>query len=694
MPTTIDTTTQVSAPGFSNQRKIAVTSAGVLWEAHYSLADTRWEFWSSSNGGATWAESTAHRITVSTVTTIDGSFFIDQDDNAYFVWSSSFGAGSQTLRLYFGKAMAAWGSPLTVATSAINPDVVAHRTGTGWTAHVVYRSVSPASIGWAACTVTTAGALAVGQTAIGQLTFSGTPVCPAVDFAHIGDGKTAQASPHIYVSAHDTPPGKVAISRGVYSAGSWSFSATRTLDTTSPSTALRTSACFDGSRFIVAWVPSTADTTIKVAQRDAADTSTTLLTPTALSDGTVTGLSVTSDGSDIYLVAVGTTSDDPKWCKYTRASNSWGAWTAFEATTCADDSITVRAAAGYALDVIYATSATSPYTIRHERVSLNAAPNGAPWVTASGTKDINAAFVPDWDFSDPNPADTQLSYVLKRDIGGVLRYYRASDQTWQTTEQTNVTATTQVTLAAGWGADGDVAHLYYVKTTDAGGLTGPYGPALYVMPSVLVNPTLDEPDAGDTVGSSMVTFEWTVAQQIAYQARVYDDLGNTIWDSGIVPEPSIRSLHTPSILANGGSYEAGIQTYNLEGLASTEDRNAFTCSFVPPATPTITTDDSSNVYIDVTIDNPTPVGDQPEVTSLDLWVRVRFGDRPDGQRQVITPIRIATGLEPNSTYRDYAVASDTTYEYQVVAHAANGTTSTSAWSDEAMYSDIYEEEYA
>jgi hypothetical protein len=683
VPTTIDTTTQVSAPGFSGQRKIAATSTGRLWAAINDLANTRWEFHYSDNGGSSWTENTSARITYSTAST--GSLCI-QDDHAVFAYNSN---GLQLRRMPSIGATTSWGAASTLSLVGFNPDVVVHRSGTGWTAHVVYKTVSPGDLRWMPVAISAAGAFTFGPGSEVQIS-ADTNDSPSIDFAHTGDGVTS-ATPHLFFVWQGSAVTVLSYRKAVYSGGSWSLSTERALATLLGSANL-VSSIFDGSRTIAAAVDSANPTSIVVRGRDAADTTTTTYTPPALSDGNVTGLSITTDSAgDIYLCATGTTSDDPKYVVYDRSAGTWGSWTSIEATTVDLQSITARRAAGYYLDVLYATGASSPYTLRHERVSLNSPPNGAPWVTASGTYDINSVLPLDWDFSDPNPADTQQSYVLKRDIGGVLAYWRASDSTWQVSEQTNVTATSIVNAAAGWGADGDVAHLYYVKTTDAGGSTGPYGPALYVMPSVKVEPTLDEPDPGDVVASSMLTPVWTTAEQIAYRARVYDDSGNTIWDSDIVADTATRSLTTPAVLENGGAYEAGIQTYNLEGLASTEDRNAFTVAFTAPPDAIVTTDDSSNVYIDVAIENPSPIGDQPDVTSLDLWVRVKLGERADGERQPITPIRIATGLAPNSTYRDWAVASDVEYEYQVVSHASNGTTSTSAWSGSEVTELVLEE---
>ena len=686
MSVTIDTTTQVSAPGFSGQRKIAATSTGRLWTAVNSLADTRWEFWYSDDNGASWTENTAARVTYTTAST--GSLFIDQDNWMHFAYVHGASAeGPLTYRRNNALSTSlAWSSASVChADSGNRPDIVAHREGTGWRAHIAW--VSNSNIPrWSQVAISAAGVVTPNLSATALAGFSSSKFAISLDFNHTGDGVTiAGSAPHLYFAFQVLSDLDLSFRKAVYSAGAWTLSTTRVLASLSTDVA-RVSLVFDGARAVVATVDPAAPTVILVRERDAADTTTTARNPPALTDGDVTGLSVTFDAQqDIYLAAVGTTSDDPKWVAYDRSAGTWNSWAAIEATTCADDSVSLRRAAGYGVDFLYATSATSPYTIKHERVSLNSAPNGAPWAVADGARDIDSTLLLDWIFSDPNPADTQLSYVLKRDIGGTIRYYEASGQTWETTEQTNVTATTSVTLAAGWGLDADANHLYYVKTTDAGSLTGPFGPALTITPSELIEPTLTEPDPGDTIATASVTLEWAVGEQSAYKATVYNETETLVlWTSGWVADTDARTVTSSTVLENLTTYVAEIQTRNLEGLDSTPVSSEFDVEFVAPAYPSITADASSNVYIDIEISNPEPEGDEPEVVYHDLFVKVATGGRDDGERLVGDPgVRIATNLAPNSTYRDWAVASGTNYLYRVVAFAENGTSSPSDWSDQS-----------
>lgn len=303
------------------------------------------------------------------------------------------------------------------------------------------------------------------------------------------------------------------------------------------------------------------------------------------------------------------------------------------------------------------------------------APTAPTWVTAAGVKDINASLLLDATFEDPG--DSMGAYALKRDIGGTIRYYRASDQTWQVAEVKNVAVSPDVTLASGWGADGDANHLYYLKTWDIGDLEGVYGSALVITPSAKVEPTLDEPDDGDTVPSSSLVAQWTVAQQSAYLLELLDAAGTSVlWTTGWTTDVDLRQRTISYTLVDGTDYRVRLTTKNAEGLASTPVTNDITVSYTPPATPTLTFDTSDNVKIVITIANPAPSGGQPAVTENRLWRRlVSAGDADPTD----VGERIATGLANNGSHDDVYVGHLEDWEYRAETIGANGTSTFGAW---------------
>ena len=104
-------------------------------------------------------------------------------------------------------------------------------------------------------------------------------------------------------------------------------------------------------------------------------------------------------------------------------------------------------------------------------------------------------------------------------------------------------------------------------------------------------------------------------------------------------------------------------------------------SYTVPAVPTVlVAGDTAAASIGLLITNPTPAGDEPTVTSNDVYVRVAAGGRPDIGRTVADDgIRIATGVTPDGTYTDRAVAGGTSYEYRIRAYGDNGTSTYGAW---------------
>lgn len=303
------------------------------------------------------------------------------------------------------------------------------------------------------------------------------------------------------------------------------------------------------------------------------------------------------------------------------------------------------------------------------------APTAPTWVTAAGPKDVNASLLLDATFEDPG--DSMGAYALKRDIGGTIRYYRESDQTWQVGEIKNTDTSPDVTLASGWGADGDPNHLYYMKTWDIGDLEGVYNTALVITPSAKVEPVLDEPDDGDTVGASSLTAFWTVAQQSAYLLELLDDPGTSVlWTTGWVTDVDLRQRTIAYTLADAVDYKVRLTTKNAEGLASTADTNDVTVSYTPPATPTLTFDTSDERKIVVTIANPTPGVGQPAVASNNLWRRlVSAGDADP------TDIgeRIATGIANNGSFDDTKTGHLELFEYRAETLGDNNTSVFGAW---------------
>lgn len=497
-------------------------------------------------------------------------------------------------------------------------------------------------------------------------------VTPSVDIEHTGDGRS-NATPHLWVTfgrAH------LWVLKCTWTGSGWSIGTATNVAT--PTTALeQASGRWDGNQLVT--VRPATSSTVKMLQRNRANTTTLEYTTAAHPQGTVKNCAVNYDSStgNARVFAVGTSTNDLYWCDFTRATLTFGAWTLYSATdiegTRRDQYAIRRSSAGdSAHDVLSVADATG--VITHTALALAYAPTAPLWTApqSGAAGDVGAALLLDWDFQDPNPGDVQGSYAVSRQIGaGALNYWRASDSTWQVAEVQNSSGTTSLTLASGWGADVDANYTFKVKTWDAGGLASPYSDAMVVVPSAKVNPTITAPTAAAVLTANSVTLTWTVAAETAWRVQlVQTGGGSVVYDSGFVTGTDL-TFTPPVVLPNGSAWTATLTTKNAEALPSTAVNVSFTVSYVPPMTPTLVcTPVAASGWIAVAVTNPAPGGGAPALADQDLW-----------RRKVGTTVAtlIASGLASGATYNDWQAASGQAYEYQVQANGTNGTSTLSAW---------------
>jgi hypothetical protein len=386
-PTVITSSTAGTATAYSNQRKLDRCQNGVLWSMFWdgtSTTGTSMDFYYSTDDGATWTDGGGFGFAATGTTyTPNGSFFIDLDDNAHVVYKDRSNGDPYYRRGTPNTERTAWTWSAALAING-SPffdycDVVAHREGTGWTAHVVMSYLESSTINnvyYSRVTITSSGGIsATGVASIGGSYATNAHLYPSIDFNHTGDGKTvAGGTPHLYTawSAGATGAGKgIRLRKATYSAGSWTWGTEQEIDSASFANAGRISSAFDGTRVVIAYADSASTSAIKIRERDAADTTTTTRTPTALSDGVVTGLTIAYDSDkNIHLGAVGATSADPKVVKYDRAAGTWGAWEALSATTTQADTLSARRFADTSVDLLYTSGTGSPYSVTYGAVAL------------------------------------------------------------------------------------------------------------------------------------------------------------------------------------------------------------------------------------------------------------------------------------------------------------------------------------
>ena len=660
------------------QRSMAATSTGRLWVAIGDDTANKIEMWYSDDAGASWTENTAAEITWTGAAGDNFVLFIDADDHAHLVYDTSAPA-IEYRRNKSISTTSAWSAATTVASgdnSYLSPAMVAHREGTGWKTHVLYRNTtgggSIKNLKYTPITITSADVITVGTTTAVVTNNNGLNGTNAIDFHHTAtDEKAVQSStPHLYMMWVDNL--SVKFIKYAYSGGTWTAGTVRTIYTsgTTPSAAM----LFDGTRVVFTL---TDGANLGLFERDAADTTTT----TKAGGGIVHPGVVSTYDADQNVWVIGSASTDLKGLQWIRATNTWGSIQTLD-TDDPNLGIALRRYAGNLIPIAFGTSTSN--RVRYDTSVNNVAPSAPTWVNTDNVgADVGAALVLDWNFVDANPGDAQTAYTLRRQIGaGSYAYWKASDSTWNASVQKITSATSAVTLASGWGADGDDDHKFAVLVYDVLDTVSVYSAELTVTPSVPSVPVITTPADAGTVASASLTAVWTCTSQATYLVELLDSAGTTVLhSSGVVTDSVGRSYVIPYALVNGTSYKVQVTCVNAEGLAATPDTNSFSVSYTLPATPTVVvTPSTSLAKITVTPTQPTPGGGQPTVTSIDIFVRCAAGrNYPDGERPVGgVGIRVGAALPPSTAWVDYPSAG-VAYEYMVRGWADNGTYADSAW---------------
>lgn len=329
--------------------------------------------------------------------------------------------------------------------------------------------------------------------------------------------------------------------------------------------------------------------------------------------------------------------------------------------------VRVRAKDNGGLFGSYATSAN--FTIQH-----NQAPTAATNLTPSGNTSVNRAQPQrlSWLFNDPDPGDSQSKFDLDFRVGS-----GAFTRVTQTTTATFYDAPANTFPA------GTVEWL--VRTYDAQGVAAPFSAsAFFVAADVPGVPIITSPANGATISTASSVLAWSAPTQEAYQVRtVADNAGApdtavVYTDSGTVVSSTARDAPL-SFPVNGRTEHAQVRIRNA-GLWSDWASVRLVISYTPPAAPTFTVrDDGSSLT--VLVSQPAPASGQPAASFHDIYVRTSAtSTTPDRYRPFTDAgMRVRTGLAPNGSWTDAAVASGVEYEYLVVTNGTNGTSTASAW---------------
>lgn len=389
-PTTIATSTAATATAYSNQRKVDRCQNGVLWVIRW-VGDGSWVPHYSTDNGATWtADSSQNFVGINNSYTPNFSFFIDLDDYAHLVIKDRHDG-----YIYYrrgtpnaGRTAWTWSATTAVYSSANGayPDLIAHREGTGWKAHIVWSDRSGGSnlyTLYRGVSITSGGAISVdGSDSIIGGVYSGasSEAFTSIDFNHTGDGKTvAGSTPHLYAawSAGATGAGKgIRFKKATYSGGAWTWGTEREIDSTRYVEGVNywLNCLFDGTRVVMlAQVyDGSAGRDVLIYERDVADTTTTprsLLNDPASTEYLQYGSGTYDGDGNVYLL--GRNADesagsyDLVYRKWTRATTTLGSEVVIDAGVANPYVSAKRGYSNNRIEFVYTDGAASPYNVNY-----------------------------------------------------------------------------------------------------------------------------------------------------------------------------------------------------------------------------------------------------------------------------------------------------------------------------------------
>jgi hypothetical protein len=289
----------------------------------------------------------------------------------------------------------------------------------------------------------------------------------------------------------------------------------------------------------------------------------------------------------------------------------------------------------------------------------NLAPN-APVLTPRPNFDSTTAATFTWKFGDSNPSDTQTAYQLEisRVSDSVVVY-----------DSGKVTSTAgSATLNASVIANA-IDYRWRVRTYDVLDTVGAWSGYGTFSTAATGTLTITSPATDNVLGIEtddyFVTWNYTQSGG-ATQAQRRVRLIRTA-DSAVILDTTMQANTTPSYtiagMESGKEYRVEVTVINSVSISTPVVTRLITPNYSEPMTPT-TEISVGEAYVEVIVINPTPTGDRPEVVFNDIYKRRTKANSVDSDF-----IRIAT-IGNSSTYRDFAVKSETSYDYKIVARTS------------------------
>jgi hypothetical protein len=613
--------TQITAANHSDslqgspEKRLAYAPDGTLWALVVVQGGPGTaKFFRSTNGGTTWSYAGGSDISLLQSSAVP-SFVIDADGYAHVSWCT-WALDPQVIKYARGTPKTGGGFSWAVATISpaagrlnVDTDLVAFRNGTGWVVWISY-IVGNTANRVARVNVAANGAISVAATASGPAGGGLANQIASLEFVSTGDGLTPAATPHVYhVTGQQGAAGPMYINKAVYSGGNWTWAAPVQLVASArlDNTALAT--VHDGTYLMIAY--SANSPTINVYEYDGTNTPVARNPPAAPGGtGNVLGLSLSVDKAtgNIYLAYYDATDGDIRFSMFTRGANTWSAWAVAVSQTPpgADGKVQlVRHPPKDSVDMVFGSGSGTSWSIQYQQLAALTRSPGSPTLIspASGAlADLAAGQVFTWRYNPVSSGDSQQAWAFRRTLAGVVDYWNASTQVFQSSLVYNTSAATlptQVAFPAGKWVNGNT-YSWSVSTRSSTGANSPFATDRSVVATAAPVVAVTAPN-GIAYGEStpLVTWSYTgLDAQRDYQVAVFTEdvasapgfdpaTATSVWRSGVVSSSIARSARIGVALSDSVAYRAYVRVTSTASVPSAWAYSPFLVSLNPPLGPLI-----------------------------------------------------------------------------------------------------------
>jgi hypothetical protein len=603
------TTTVYGASSKHNQRAVAKAPDGKTWVLAYDGGSTLALYYTSDHGTTSALATSGATIAIGGTANYpkaNRSLFIDADGYAHVLY-----VDRQTGFLWYRRGTPSggtgwtWSAATAVHTTNVDANaggqIVAHKEGTGYCAHVVYalQNNTNSQCVYRRIDVTSGGAITVGSATNlnGTAHPANEDTTPDIDFRHDGGGMVVAGgtSPHLFVTwqggqANATHGWKYRMA--TYSGGSWTWGTERSLASRYISSLHRwLNVLWDGTRVVLA--SQLSDGTVvqwEQQERDTADTSLAVRTFSTdiSSDGNEGTGQFTYDGAgNVHYVLRAPSSDSLRYRVWRRGTAALdGSWTTLDASIPTANyplpSLKRGTSDGW-LELAYVDKTASPYDVAYMSIVTNSAPNAPTLVGPVGGTVVNRAITQrfSWTVSDPDLGDSQSKYDLQ--------YRTVGSSTWTTVTQQTPSQFRDFTGSTFAAAD----YEWQVRTYDAQGTQGPWSASgFFTAADPPAGATIITPTNGSVIGQSTATLTWSVPNQDAFEVRKVADLAGApdtatvYWASPTVVNPVTRNYDVP--FQTNNRYEHVQVRIRYSGIWTDWATVRVQVSYTPPAKPIVT----------------------------------------------------------------------------------------------------------